>query len=304
MNITVSNFLRYLEAELNMSANTVAAYRRDLRDWEHWATDGGARPLDPVDMTAGDLRAWLGHETRRGLTGATIKRKASALRSFYRYLLERGEVKVNIAERLVTPKQPKPLPVFVKPGEMEALLTTDDPAATTPFLSARNSLIVDILYSAGLRCQELIDLRDSWADTAVGTLRVLGKRRKERIVPVGRALCERIEDYRALRDADPLTRGAADSPLLVRPDGEPLARKDVYNIVHRMMESAGVHASRLSPHVLRHSCATDLLNSGAGLDSVRELLGHKSLATTQIYTHLTYRELQHNYQLAHPRAAK
>lgn len=306
VNHTISDFLRHLEAELNFSPNTVAAYRRDLRDWEHWATDGGARPLVPVDMTTADLRAWLGHESRRGLAASSVKRKASALRAFYHYLLVRGLIATDPASMLVTPRLPKPLPVFVKTGEMKVLLDEDDARARTPFEAARNRLIVDLLYSTGLRCQELVDLRDSWTDTIRGTLRVMGKRRKERIVPVGRQLCADIDAYRAARDAEGLSPapGDPDGRLIVSLKGEPIARASVYNVVHRMMEQAGVHASRLSPHVLRHSCATDLLNAGADLNSVRELLGHQSLATTQIYTHLTYRDLQKNYQLAHPRAIK
>lgn len=306
MSPVVTGFLRHLEAELNFSPHTVAAYRRDLRDWEHWATDGGARQLNALDMTVADLRAWLGHESRRGLAGSSVKRKASALRTFYHYLLERGMIASSPAETLVTPKLPKPLPVFVKPGEMQTLLAEDDARARTPFEAARNRLIIDLLYSTGLRCQELIDLRDAWADTVAGTLRVMGKRRKERIVPVGRQLCDDIDAYRSVRDTEGLSPSAGDTDgrLIVSLRGEPMSHTGVYNVVHRMMEQAGVHASRLSPHVLRHSCATDLLNAGADLNSVRELLGHRSLATTQIYTHLTYRDLQKNYQQAHPRAAK
>lgn len=303
MNIHVTNFLRHLESELNFSANTIAAYRRDLRDWEHWATNGGAMELDPINLTTSDLRAWLAHETRRGLGASTIKRKASAIRSFYAWLLRTGQLRVNPATTLTTPKLAKPLPVRVRPGEMAALLREDDPQADTRYLAARSRLIVDLLYSAGLRCQELIDLQDGWADTRGGTLRVMGKRRKERIVPIGPQLCQAIDDFRRLRADEGIASGDT-GPLIVRPSGEPLSRKDVYNIVHRMMEAAGVHASKLSPHVLRHSCATDLLNAGADLNSVRELLGHESLATTQIYTHLSYRDLKQNYQQAHPRATK
>lgn len=305
MNETVSRFLRHLGAELNLSANTVAAYRRDLADWEAAAT-GGKRPLDPLTVTSADLRLWLAAESRRGLKGSTVRRKASALRAFFRYLLERGEIAANPADGLITPRLPRQLPVFVKPGEMKALLETDDIPARTPFEAARNRLIVDMLYSTGMRCSELIDLRDAWADTSRGTLRVMGKRRKERLVPVGGALCRAIEAYRQLRDeagASPVGT-AAEARLFVKPTGEPMSRPGVYKVVHGMMEQAGVHAGRLSPHVLRHSCATDLLNAGADLNSVRELLGHASLATTQIYTHLTYSDLKNNYQLAHPRAAK
>ncbi len=304
MNQLIDNFLIHLEAELNSSRHTVEAYRRDLRQWERWATGDGARPLVVADVTPSDLRAWLGEQARSGLAGSTVKRKASALRSFFHYLLSKKLIDSNPASRLATPKLPKPLPVFVRRGDMEALLDVDDAKADTPFLSARNHLIVDMLYSAGMRCSELVDLRDAAVDTRAATLRVIGKRRKERIVPVGEQLCRDIDAYRQLRDDEGLASTGPDSPLFLRPDGEPITRNDVYSIVHRMMQQAGVRASRLSPHVLRHSCATDLLNAGADLNSVRELLGHASLATTQIYTHLTYKDLQHNYQQAHPRAAK
>ena len=306
MNPAIDSFLTHLAAELNLSGNTVAAYRLDLRDWENWATDGGVRPLDPVDVTTSDLRAWLGHECRRGIAASPLKRKASALRTFYRYLLERGVVASSPAESLVTPRLPKPLPVFVKPAEMRSLLDEEDAGAHNDFEVARNRLIIDMFYSTGLRCQELVDLRDAWADTAGGTLRVIGKRRKMRIVPIGGQLCRDIDAYRMLRDSEGISPSPADRDgrLFVTAAGEPMGRVSVYIIVRRMMEQAGVHAARLSPHVIRHSCATDLLNSGADLNSVRELLGHQSLATTQIYTHLGYRDIQKNYQQAHPRATK
>ena len=176
--------------------------------------------------------------------------------------------------------------------------TDNDPDS---FTTVRDSLILEMLYATGMRCSELTDLRDDAVDTASATMRVVGKRRKERVIPFGRPLAGAIDNYRQLRSQ------IADSEtptLFVSLRGRPMNRRSVYTIVHNAMTEAGIHASRLSPHVMRHSCATDMLNNGADLNTVSRLLGHASLATTQIYTHLTYRDLQTNYEHAHPRAKK
>jgi integrase/recombinase XerC len=166
--------------------------------------------------------------------------------------------------------------------------------------AARNTLIINMFYSTGIRCSELLTLRDADVDTSRRELKVLGKRNKERIVPFGDELARMITAYRSLRKNGP----GPNNEFFVRPDGKALYRKAIYNVVHNAMTEAGIHAARRSPHVLRHSFATDMLNNGAELNAVQQLLGHSSLGTTQIYTHVTLRELKHNYQLAHPRAQR
>ena len=193
---------------------------------------------------------------------------------------------------------PAELPVNIRPNETAALLDAqpDDP---DDFLQVRNRLIIDILYSTGIRCSEIMNLLDAEVDTRRGELKVLGKRNKERIVPFGPELAQSIDSYRKLRRELP----SPAPQLLLRPDGRQLSRRQIYTAVHAMLQG-NVHAARLSPHVLRHSFATDMLNGGADITSVQQLLGHSSLATTQIYTHVSYKDLKRNYQLAHPRAQK
>lgn len=305
----IEEFLQYLRLELNYSKLTVDAYSADLRAWADFATGGKPETLVASDVTTSDLRAWIGSIARQGCSPRTIRRKASSLRAFFRFLMRRHSLPSNPASSLTLAKIPKDLPVYIRPEDTERILekSDTDSDADTDFTAARDRLIIDILYSTGIRCSELVGLLDIDADTRKGELKVLGKRNKERIIPIGPELMRSIDDYRQLRDASPSTAISPSdrtAPLLVRPDGRPLYRRLVYNVVHRTLAEGGVHAARLSPHVLRHSFATDMLNSGAPISSVRQLLGHASLASTQIYTHVTYSELKHNYQLAHPRALK
>lgn len=298
----IEQFLAYISLELGYSALTVEAYRRDLDQWVRFTTGGDPAALDPIDVARSDLRQWVAHISAKA-SARTVKRKISALRAFYRFLLKRGDIAVNPATGLSLPKPSKSLPVYVRPEETSAILDADIPH--DDFAAVRDRLILDILYSTGMRCSELIGLRDADVDTVKGELKVLGKRNKERVIPFGPELAEAIDAYRAMRDSSPLTsvcRADTSAPLMVRDNGEQLYRKMVYNVVHRMLSEGGAHAERLSPHVMRHSMATDMLNGGAPIATVQQLLGHASLTSTQVYTHVTYRDLKHNYQLAHPRA--
>lgn len=298
----IEQFLAYISLELGYSALTVEAYRRDLDQWVRFTTGGDPAALDPIDVARSDLRQWVAHISAKA-SARTVKRKISALRAFYRFLLKRGDIAVNPATGLSLPKPSKSLPVYVRPEETSAILDADIPH--DDFAVVRDRLILDILYSTGMRCSELIGLRDADVDTVKGELKVLGKRNKERVIPFGPELAEAIDAYRAMRDSSPLTsvcRADTSAPLMVRDNGEQLYRKMVYNVVHRMLSEGGAHAERLSPHVMRHSMATDMLNGGAPIATVQQLLGHASLTSTQVYTHVTYRDLKHNYQLAHPRA--
>lgn len=298
----IEQFLDHLRLELGYSALTVEAYGRDLAQWADFATGGKPDEFTPVDISRDDLRRWVARLSVNS-TARTVRRKISAIRSFFRFLQRCGVVETNPSLRLSLPKVSASLPVNVRQDETLAIL--DDEAPVECFPIVRDRLILDILYNTGMRCSELMSLRDAEVDTVRGELKVHGKRNKERIIPFGRELAASIDAYRRLRDSSPMTAvSCMDSraPLLVRDDGAPLYRKMVYNVVHRMLSEGGAHASRLSPHVMRHSMATDMLNEGATLSTVQQLLGHSSLTSTQIYTHVTYRDLKHNYQLAHPRA--
>lgn len=294
----IEGFLTYLRCELNSSANTVAAYANDLRQWQHFCETTLQREFSPAAHTPDHLRRWILATAREGAGQATLRRKIQSLRAFYRYLLRIGAVDSNPAADLVLPKLPRPLPVFVPTDETNAAI--DAPIDNDDFIAVRNRLILLMLYSTGMRCSELTGLRDAAVNTVTHELKVLGKRNKERIIPFGEELAQTITHYRTLRAA---TAGTAAPELFVRPDGTPLSRRSVYTIVHNALLPVA-HAGRLSPHVMRHSFATDMLNNGADLTAVQQLLGHASLSTTQVYTHITYKELQQHYQHAHPRAIK
>lgn len=301
-------FLDYLTREQSCSPHTVAAYRTDLRLWAEYATGGSPETLRPMDVTTADLRVWIASLSRQGASAATVRRKVQALRAFFRYLMRYHGLKSNPATMLTLARLPRRLPLYVRPEETEKMLgdLPDTPAEGDDFTSVRNRLILEMLYDTGIRCSELTGLLDVNVDTRACELKVHGKRNKDRIIPIGTGLARLIDGYRALREADKATsQGSADTaPLFVSTRGNALNRRIVYGIVHDAMASAGVHASRLSPHVMRHSFATDMLNAGADLNSVKQLLGHASLASTQVYTHISDRELQLNYQHAHPRALK
>ena len=295
----IDDFLTYIRCELALSDNTVTAYKRDLKQWADYATGGRPEELYPDDITVNDLRLWVASLADAGNSPRTIRRKVQALRAFFRYLTTNREAHTNPAAALQPAKLHHDLPVHIRPGEIASVL--DSGIDTDSFIDVRDRLILLMLYSTGMRTTELETLTDVNVDTSVCELKVLGKRNKERIIPFGQELAEMIETYRQLR-AD-IIPGIPPERFFVRPTGEPMYRKLIYNIVHREL-SGRVHSSRQSPHVLRHSFATDMLNNGADLSAVQQLLGHESLATTQIYTHVTLRELKHNYELAHPRALK
>ena len=294
----INSFLTYIRCELNLSAHTVSSYSRDLNQWRKFSTGGHPDRFNPCDVTAADIRVWITHLASAGISSRTIRRKVQSLRAFYRYLMRHHNLKANPAADLTLSKVDKQLPVFIRPAETErAVSESYDP---DDFTQVRDRLIVLMFYTTGIRCSELIGLRDRNVDISAGELKVLGKRNKERIIPFGKELREMIVRYRTLRND---LIGHPTDDFFVRRSGKPLYRKLAYNIVHTALFTHA-HARRLSPHVLRHSMATDMLNNGADLNAVQQILGHQSLATTQLYTHITYRELKQNYELAHPRALK
>ena len=301
----LEKYITFITAEQALSAATVDAYRRDLTAWINFLTANGEttpETFDPALVTAADIRLYIASLTAAGRSRATTRRHLQAIRSLFNYLMKTGVVAVNPAADITTARLNRSLPVFIDPGETAAVM--DDAEATDDdFISLRDNLILAILYNTGIRESELINLKIGDIDLGDGELKVLGKRNKHRIVPFGPALAAQIKSFLRVREE---IFGRADyrEPLLTRADGNPLYRSLVYRVVHRRLADAGVHATRLSPHVLRHSFATDMLNNGAGLNTVARLLGHESLATTQVYTHVTLSDMQHNYQLAHPRAQK
>ncbi len=295
----IEDFLKYIRYELNLSTCTVLSYSNDLNQLVSFLVGGDAETFDPSSVTQSDVREWMARLSAQGDSGRTVRRKIQAVRAFYKYLMRRGAVAENPAKDVELAKLRPLLPKFVRDENINEFLDRD--VDESDFTAVRNHLIVLMLYFTGMRRAELIGLQDAWVDVEAQELKALGKRNKERIVPFGGELAEWIVRYRQLRAA---TTGIGDTgTFFVRQNGEPLYPMLVERVVKRALEEAGGSAKQ-SPHVLRHTFASAMLNGGANINSVKELLGHESLAATQVYTHITFRELKSNYQLAHPRALK
>lgn len=302
----VDSFLTYIRCELNLSVHTVLSYGTDIRQWYGFAAsvslpacEGHADEPDPAAVTVNDLRLWISFMASEGVSARTIRRKIQSIRAFYKYLMRRHGYETNPAAEITSARLPKRLPSFIRPEQTKIILDSD--FDESDFVEVRNRLIVDMFYSTGMRCSELMGLLDADVNTGRYELKVLGKRNKERLIPFGEEMKDLITLYRKVRDE----RLSADAgpEFFLRPDGQPMYRRLIYKVVHDALIGQ-VQSAKCSPHVLRHSFATDMLNNGAEITAVQQLLGHQSLATTQIYTHLSYRELLNNYQLAHPRAHK
>lgn len=292
----VDEYIQYIRYEKNYSAHTVVAYRRDLSDFfEYVRLDHGATNLQ--DISSDVIRSWVMSLLEQGLTPRTVNRKLSCLKSYWRFLTRKGLVDTNPVKRVPSPKTKKPLPVFLKEEEVTRAIARES-REDHPFEAVRDRLIIELFYQTGMRLSELIGVSDKDVDTAAGLIKVTGKRDKQRLIPFGPGLGRLIDDYKRMRQE---TIAGQTDRLLVRPNGAPLYSQLVYRIVHDKL----IHAATLSknsPHVLRHTFATTLLNQGAELNAVKELLGHSSLSATEVYTHTTFEELKKVYKQAHPRA--
>lgn len=287
-------FLKYLRYERNRSELTVQRYEMSLRDFEAYFQSLEAG-LDWASVDADIIRGWMESLMERGNIASTVNTGLSALRSFYRFALARKLVDRDPAHSLTGPKKAKPLPQFVRESEMDKLL--DEEQWADDFNNVRARTIIILLYEAGLRRAELIGLNDSDVDFAAGQLKVTGKRNKQRIVPFGEEMARQLQHYIEVRDSEVGLTGGA---LFVEKDGRRITAYRVYTTTKNNLAKVTTMKKR-SPHVLRHSFATAMLNNGAGLESVRQLLGHESLETTEIYTHTTFEQLKRVYKDAHPR---
>ena len=295
MDLNVDSFLQYLQKERKYSLNTVQAYENDLLEFSEFCEKRLSK--DVLNVGVSDVREWIVEMSDgSGAVGVrTVKRRISALRSFYKYLRREGLVSKNPAAVLVLPKASKPLPKFFREEEMERLL--DDVMTGDEFQDRRDKLIIDLFYQTGVRVSELVEIKDSDIDMGRGMLRVFGKRRKERLIPIGGKLLKEIDAYKAKRN----TEVGKTSDLFVRKNGEKMYRRGVYDVVHRSLTKVSSLKKR-SPHVLRHTFASTMLNNGADIYAVKALLGHSSLAATEVYTHSSFAKLIKTYKTAHPRA--
>ena len=291
----INQFLDYLRYERNASPQTVQTYEESLRAFESYLTfrDNGLS-IDSVDTDL--IRDWMESLMDKGNSASTINKNLSALRSFYRFALKRGLVKKDPAHAVTGPKKSKPLPQFLREGEMDRLL--DGLEWDSSFNNVRARTILILFYETGLRRSELVGLDDKDVDYDAAQLKVTGKRNKQRIVPFGAELAEQLKSYQAVRREK---FGETCGAMFLSDKGERISGEQVYQIVRKYL-SMVTSLKKRSPHVLRHTFATAMLNNGAGLESIKNLLGHASVSTTEIYTHTTFEQLKRIYKEAHPRA--
>lgn len=292
----ILSFLKYLQYEKRGSHHTVTSYECDLLQFYQYLNpseeQGGWSSVTPKQ-----IRQWMVQLHNNGLKPRSVNRKIATLRSFFKYLMRQGLMEKNPAEQLITPKVPKLLPSFVKEKEMDMLL--DGIEFGNDYAGFRNRMIIDLFYGTGIRLSELTNLQLSNIDLSGGVIKVTGKRNKDRIVPLHQSLLKAMPLYIEQRNQ---FLGSTPSTYLFLTDaGNPLYSKFVYRLVKQYL-SAVTTLAKKSPHVLRHTFATALLNRGADLNAIKELLGHANLAATEIYTHTTFAQLNAIYKQAHPRA--
>ena len=291
----MNEFLQYLQYEKNYSSHTVLSYHTDLLQFINFLTIA-PEAFRASDVKPQHIQLWVLQLMNEKQSARTLSRKISTLKSFWRFMMTRGYATANPTSKIILPKTSKPLPSFFKENEMEAVLS--DQFLTSQFEQVRDRLIIELFYATGIRLSELISIQDKDVDLIQGSISVIGKRNKQRIIPIGKTLCENIKSYLEARNDFEIEHSGA---LFIRTNGKALYPKLVYNLVHETMTQVSSQHKR-SPHVLRHTFATSMLNGGADINAVKELLGHSSLAATQVYTHTSFDELNNIYKQAHPRA--
>ena len=291
----IDSFLEYLRLERNYSEKTVVSYGIDLREFEGYFKKADAE-IDFTTVDADVVRNWVMHLMDEGRAATSVNRKLSTLRSFYRFLLKKKVMTVNPMTKVVGPKKKKPLPSFVREKDMDRLL--DDLTFGEGYEGCRDRMILEMFYATGMRLSELIGLDDVDVDFSAKLIKVTGKRNKQRLIPFANELEHDLRVYIKVRN-EALPNGS--DAFFVRKDGKRMYPMQVYRLVKRNLSKV-VALKKRSPHVLRHTFATAMLNDCAELRAVKELLGHESLTTTEVYTHTTFEELKKVYELAHPRA--
>jgi len=291
----VDSFIKYLSYERRFSQHTVIAYENDLIQLQDYLSE--TFEIDQLeDVEHAHLRGWVVHLMDAGMSPRSVNRKIVSVKSFYKFLQKREVLETNPATRLKSLRVPRDLPQFVKENEMTNLL--DQLEFAEDFSGQRDKLMLSLLYATGMRLSELISLRDDSLNRYESTLKVLGKRNKERIIPLHREVLQLISHYQELRDQ--VEKRASDK-LLITDSGNDLYPQFVYNSVKKYLTEVTTLSKR-GPHVLRHTFATHLLNKGADLNAVKDLLGHASLASTQVYTHNSIEKLKAVFDQAHPKA--
>lgn len=287
----IDDFVRYLSLEKRFSLHTVQAYKNDLLEFESFISQNFQVAL--IDVSHNFIRSWVVALMENAISPRSVRRKISTLSGFYKYLIIRNVLSSSPVDKVPLPKLPKKLPVFVEENTMNFLF--DSSFFTSDEIGVRDKAVILLIYHTGMRLSELISVKLSGLDFVKNTVKVLGKRNKERILPFSFEINETLKLYLSYREV------LGGDYLFVTPKGEKMYPKLVYRIVHNYLSKVS-SLNKTSPHVLRHTFATHLLNNGADLNSIKELLGHANLSATQIYTHNSLEKIKSIYKQAHPRA--
>jgi integrase/recombinase XerC len=290
----IDDFLKYLQAEKRYAAHTIKAYKNDLNQFHAFCQDSDR---EGMDLNYRTIRSWVVFLMDSGYSSRTVHRKLTSLSTYCKYLIKEGVLDSNPLDRVLKPKLKKRVPAFVEEGKLDTLL--EEFEFGEDFKGIRNRLVLDLLYQTGMRRSELTGLVIGSLNREGKSLKVTGKRGKERIIPLNKELLSAIERYLNIRNT--LMAQNSTDRLIVTERGEPAYDKLIYRIVNRYL-SMVTTLDKKSPHVLRHTFATHMLNRGADLNAIKELLGHANLSATQVYTHNTYKKLKSIYNQAHPRA--
>lgn len=292
----IDSFLKHLQFEKRLSSHTVVAYQNDLQQLGQFLSEKySVTKIEQATYTM--VRSWIVHLVESGIEPSSVNRKIACLRSCYKFLMAQGTIQKNPMSKINVLKTKKRLPRFVKEGDMVNLL--DNHVFDDTFEGQRDRLILEMFYGTGMRLSELINLKDQSIDLSKRTIKVLGKRNKERVIPFSSPLVLLIENYRRMRNRE--TERKDHGRFFVRANGEACYPGMIYTIVKKYLATF-TSVEKHSPHVLRHTYATHLLNKGADLNAVKDLLGHSSLAATQVYTHNSVEKLKKAFEQAHPKA--
>jgi integrase/recombinase XerC len=291
----IESFLQYIQYEKNYSAHTVESYKNDLYQFKEFVC--GSLAFNPQTVDAVWVRRWIVSLMNENYSPLSVNRKLSSLKSFFKYLCKNKYVETSPLRNIRGPKVKKPLPHFVKDSDMEKIFSVwDDKDA---FEGERDKAILDVFYTTGIRCAELAGLKNEDVDFQSKMIKVTGKRNKQRLIPFSDTLKSVLQSYINIRSE--AVESPANNAFFVRKNGKALSNTIIYGIVNKRLSEIP-NLSKKSPHVLRHTFATSMLNNGADLNAVKELLGHASLSSTEVYTHTTFEELKKVYHQAHPRA--
>lgn len=290
------SFLEYLKFEKRYSPHTIKSYKNDLDQFYLYLSDNQI-PYNPAEITSRHIRGWIVGMMDKGIAPVSVNRKISCLRVFFRWMRKEGLITKNPLEQVILPKQKKSLPVFIGEQALNALL--DNNNFGNNFTGIRNRTIIEMLYMTGMRRSELTGLRICDLDFSGLTVKVTGKRNKQRIIPLTGSFIKRVQEYLVKRNE--ICGSVDEGWLFITKKGNKLYDKSVYNIVRSYL-SMVTTSEKKGPHVLRHTFATHMLNRGADLNAIKEFLGHANLSATQVYTHNTIEKLKKIYKQAHPRA--